>query len=29
MFGTETINKTIQDLNSYSSDNGIKLNFGS
>ncbi|MCZ6135799.1 hypothetical protein, partial [Campylobacter ureolyticus] len=26
MLGTETINKIIQDLNSYSNDNAINLN---
>ncbi|GKH61377.1 hypothetical protein CE91St25_17130 [Campylobacter ureolyticus] len=29
MLGTETINKIIQDLNSYGNDNGISLNFNS
>ena len=29
MLGTETINKIIQDLNSYSDDNAINLNFNS
>ncbi|MCZ6158802.1 hypothetical protein, partial [Campylobacter ureolyticus] len=29
MLGAETINKIIQDLNSYNNDNGINLNFNS
>ena len=29
MLGTETINKIIQDLNSYSDDKGLSLNFNS
>ncbi|MCZ6168079.1 hypothetical protein, partial [Campylobacter ureolyticus] len=29
MLGIETINKIIQDLNSYSDDNAINLNFNS
>ncbi|MCZ6106256.1 hypothetical protein O6B34_09360, partial [Campylobacter ureolyticus] len=29
MLGIETINKIIQDLNSYNNDNAINLNFNS